>query len=111
MPPVEQVLAENQALKGTVETLHEKVVNLETQVAWLKKRFRQSRVPILIGESRMSLLFILYLQGCIHLYAKIKVQCLILRGGVFHRTRWSHHWDPETATRAPQDLAGHRWGA
>lgn len=38
MPPIEQVLAENQALKGTVETLNEKVVNLETQVAWLKKQ-------------------------------------------------------------------------
>lgn len=38
MPPIEQVIAENQALKGKVETLNEKVVNLETQVAWLKKQ-------------------------------------------------------------------------
>ncbi len=38
MPPIEEVLAENQALKGKVDSLSEKVVSLETQVAWLKKQ-------------------------------------------------------------------------
>ena len=38
MPPVEQVLAENLTLQGKVASLQEKVVGLETQVAWLKKQ-------------------------------------------------------------------------
>lgn len=38
MPPAEQLFAENQALQGTVATLQEQVVSLETQVAWLKKQ-------------------------------------------------------------------------
>jgi hypothetical protein len=32
MPPAEQLFAENQALQGTVASLQEKVVSLETQV-------------------------------------------------------------------------------
>ena len=38
MPPAEQLFSENQALQGTVATLQEQVVNLEAQVAWLKKQ-------------------------------------------------------------------------
>lgn len=38
MPPAEQLFTENQALQGKVASLQEKVVGLETQVAWLKKQ-------------------------------------------------------------------------
>jgi transposase len=38
MPPAEQLFAENLALHGKVANLEEKVVGLETQVAWLKKQ-------------------------------------------------------------------------
>jgi hypothetical protein len=38
MPPAKQLFAENQDLQGKLTSLEEKVVSLETQVAWLKKQ-------------------------------------------------------------------------
>jgi len=38
MPPAEHFFAKNQALQGKLTSLEEKVVSLETQVAWLKKQ-------------------------------------------------------------------------
>jgi hypothetical protein len=38
MPPIETVLAENEALKGKVETLSEKVAGLEAELSWFKKQ-------------------------------------------------------------------------
>ena len=38
MPPIEAVLEENRALKGRVESLGERVADLETQLAWFKKK-------------------------------------------------------------------------
>jgi len=38
MPPIEAVLEENQALKGRVESLSERVVELESQLAFFKKQ-------------------------------------------------------------------------
>lgn len=38
MPPIETVLAENQALKGQVSTLSSKVAGLQAQVAWLTQQ-------------------------------------------------------------------------
>jgi transposase len=55
MPPIETILAENQALKGTVETLNEKVAGLEVQLEWLKKQLfgpgkneRQDRAQLML---------------------------------------------------------------
>ena len=38
MPPIEAVLEENKALKGRVETLSEKVADLEMQLALFKRQ-------------------------------------------------------------------------
>ena len=55
MPPIETILAENQALKGKVETLNEKVASLEVQLEWLKKQMfgpgkneRQDRAQLML---------------------------------------------------------------
>ena len=43
MPPIEAVLEENQTLKGRVETLSAKVVELELQLALFKKKLQEEK--------------------------------------------------------------------
>ena len=56
MPPIEVVLEENKALKGRVETLSEKVADLEMQLALFKrqqfgsgKNERQDKTQLTLG--------------------------------------------------------------
>jgi transposase len=61
MPPIEAIFEENQVLKGTVERLSEKVVDLETQLAWFKKQVfgtgkneKQDRAQLLLKLGQLE---------------------------------------------------------
>ena len=64
MPPIEAVLEENQALKGRVASLSERVTDLETQLAWFKKqifgtgkneRQDQAQLMLVLGQLEAKL--------------------------------------------------------